>query len=68
MSDGAARWEIPRPSLDNKLIEQKMSEASDFRVLLVYPNLSMMLTPSCAVGIFTKILKESGYQVDLFDW
>ena len=44
-----------------------MIEPSDFRVLLVYPNLSMMLTPSCAVGIFTKILKESGYQVDLFD-
>jgi len=44
-----------------------MIEPSDFRVLLVYPNLSMMLTPSCAVGIFTKILRESGYQVDLFD-
>jgi len=44
-----------------------MIKPSDFRVLLVYPNLSMMLTPSCAVGIFTKILRESGYQVELFD-
>ena len=31
-----------------------------FKVLIVYPNLSMMLTPSCAVGIFTKILKNKG--------
>ena len=42
-------------------------KTSDFRVLLVYPNLSMMLTPSCAVGIFTKILKKCEYQVELFD-
>ena len=38
-----------------------------FKVLIVYPNLSMMLTPSCAVGIFTKILKNKGYIVELFD-
>ncbi len=39
----------------------------NFRVLIVYPNLSMMLTPSCAVGIFSKILKNKGYIVELFD-
>ena len=33
----------------------------------MYPNLSMMLTPSCAVGIFTRILNNKGYAVDLFD-
>ena len=38
-----------------------------FKVLIVYPNLSMMLTPSCAVGVFTKILKNKGYIVELFD-
>ena len=38
-----------------------------FRVLIAYPNLSMMLTPSYAVGLFTAILKQEGYQVELFD-
>lgn len=40
---------------------------SQFRVLIAYPNLSMMLTPSYAVGLFTATLKEQGYAVDLFD-
>lgn len=44
-----------------------MIEPHDFRVLLVYPNLSMMLTPSYAVGLFTAILKEQGYDLQLFD-
>ncbi len=38
-----------------------------FRVLIVYPNLSMMLTPSYAVGLFTAILRNQGYAVELFD-
>lgn len=40
---------------------------SRFRVLIAYPNLSMMLTPSYAVGLFTTILKSLGYEVDIFD-
>lgn len=40
---------------------------SEFRALLVYPNLPGMLVPSLAIGIFTKILKQQGYIVDLFD-
>jgi len=44
-----------------------MIERKDFRVLIVYPNLSMMLTPSYAVGLFTAVLKQEGYAVDLFD-
>ena len=40
---------------------------SDFKILLVYPNLTMMLVPSLAIGIFTRILKKKNYQVDLFD-
>ena len=44
-----------------------MIEKKDFRVLIGYPNLSMMLTPSYAVGLFTAILKTQGYTVDLFD-
>ena len=42
-------------------------EREDFKVLMIYPNLSMMLTPSYAVGLFTAILKEQKYKVDLFD-
>lgn len=44
-----------------------MIKKSELRVLIAYPNLSMMLTPSYAVGLFTAILKEQGYCVDLFD-
>ncbi len=44
-----------------------MKKIADFRVLLVYPNLSMMRIPSLAIGLFTSILKSKGYVVDLFD-
>ena len=44
-----------------------MIEPQDFRVLLVYPNLSMMLTPSYAVALFTAVLKAQGYDLQLFD-
>lgn len=44
-----------------------MKMKGDFRVLLVYPNLSMMKVPSLAIALFTTILKKQGYQVDLFD-
>jgi radical SAM superfamily enzyme YgiQ (UPF0313 family) len=49
------------------MLEQKLVERKDFRVLITYPNYSMMLTPSYAVGLFTAILKKQGYNVDLFD-
>lgn len=44
-----------------------MIERNRFRVLIAYPNLSMMLTPSYAVGLFAAILKGQGYELDLFD-
>ena len=44
-----------------------MIEPREFRVLIVYPNLSMMLTPSYAVALFTDLLRQQGYAVDLFD-
>lgn len=40
---------------------------SEFKVLLVYPNLPLMLTPSIAIGLFTSIMKKQGYQVKLFE-
>ena len=44
-----------------------MKSPKDFRVLLVYPNLTMMLVPSLAIALFTGLLKKAGYEVDLFD-
>jgi radical SAM superfamily enzyme YgiQ (UPF0313 family) len=49
-------------TLENRVVDEK-----DFKVLIAYPNFSMMLTPSYAVGLFTSILKRQGYPVDLFD-
>ena len=40
---------------------------SEFKVLIAYPNLPMMLVPPLAVGIFTRVLRNNGYQIDLFD-
>lgn len=44
-----------------------MKTPGDFRVLLVYPNLTMMLVPSLAIAQFTGIFHKAGYKVDLFD-
>lgn len=44
-----------------------MKSPRDFRVLLVYPNLTMMLVPSLAMALFTSVLRKAGYTVDLFD-
>ncbi len=40
---------------------------SEFRALLVYPNLTLMLVPPVSIALFTDILKRLGYAVDLFD-
>lgn len=39
----------------------------NFRVLIVYPNLPLMLVPSIAIALFTRLLKNQGYRVDLFE-
>jgi len=39
----------------------------DFRVLLVYPNIQMSALMPLSMGIFTALLRENGYSVDLFD-
>ena len=38
-----------------------------FKVLIVYPNLPLMLVPSIAVALLTRIMKEQGYEVELFE-
>ena len=39
----------------------------DFRVLLVYPELQGMLVMPLSIGLFTAILRNAGYTVNLFD-
>ena len=39
----------------------------NFKILLVYPNLPLMLVPPLSMAIFTKILKEKKHEVELFD-
>ena len=44
-----------------------MKTPAEFKVLLVYPNLTMMLVPSLCMALFTGILRRAGYTVELFD-
>ena len=44
-----------------------LKDKKNFRVLLVYPNLPLMLVPPLSMAIFTDLLKKKGYVVDLFD-
>ncbi len=45
----------------------KIIEKKDFKILLLYPNLSMLFSPPLSMAIFTAILKKEGYIVDIFD-
>lgn len=45
----------------------QVKTAGDFRVLIVYPNLPLMLIPSIAVALFTSIFRKLGYQTRLFE-
>jgi anaerobic magnesium-protoporphyrin IX monomethyl ester cyclase len=44
-----------------------LTKQEEFRVLIAYPNLTMMLVPSIAIAILTSVLKKQSYQVTLFD-
>ena len=37
------------------------------KILIVYPNLPMMITPATSVGIFTSILKQMDCEVEMFE-
>ena len=50
-------------SADPKPIKDK----AEFKVLIVYPNLPLMLVPGLAIALFTRILKDEGYGVDMFE-
>ena len=38
-----------------------------FRVLFFYPNGKLMNPPAISIGIFTALLKQNGFEADLFD-
>jgi anaerobic magnesium-protoporphyrin IX monomethyl ester cyclase len=40
---------------------------TEFRVLLVYPNIEMSALMPLSIGLFTALLKQKEYSVDLFD-
>ena len=44
-----------------------MKSESEFKILLVYPNLSMLLAPPLSFAVFLSLLRKKGYQVDIFD-
>ena len=39
----------------------------EFKILMVYPNLSMLLAPPLAFAIFASLLRKERYTVDIFD-
>ena len=40
---------------------------SSFKVLLIYPNGKLMNPPAISIGLFTALLRQNGFDVDLFD-
>ncbi len=38
-----------------------------FRILILYPNGKLMNPPPISIGIFTALLREEGFELDLFD-
>ena len=44
-----------------------LKSKKDFKVLLLYPNLSMLFSPPLCMAIFTAICRREGYQVNIFD-
>lgn len=48
-------------------VRQPSCRPDDFRVLLVYPNLPLMLVPPLSIAIFTERLKKKGYRLGLFE-
>ena len=47
--------------------QRSPKRTEQFRVLIVYPNLPLMLVPSLAIGLFTRIFKSQGYETELFE-
>ena len=37
------------------------------KILILYPNIPLMMTPSISIGLFTTILKNEGCEIDIFE-
>ena len=37
------------------------------KILILYPNIPLMMTPSISIGLFTTILKNEGCSIDIFE-
>ena len=45
------------------MVNKNIKNKSDFKILLLYPNLSMLFSPPLSMAIFTAIFLKEGYQV-----
>ena len=45
----------------------KKRKPEDFKILMLYPNIQMSGLMPQSIGIFTSLLKQEGYTLDLFD-
>ena len=45
----------------------KQRANKDFKILMLYPNLHMSALMPQSIGIFTTLLKNEGFKLDLFD-
>ena len=51
----------------NNLKKNSFKKQSNFKVLLVYPNIQMCEMMPYSIGLLTGILRREGFTVDLFD-
>ena len=49
------------------LAKNSYKKLSDFKVLLIYPNIQMCEMMPYSIGLLTGILRREGFTVDLFD-
>jgi len=49
------------------MLNKNIKNKSNFKILLLYPNLSMLFSPPLSMAIFTAIFKKEGYKIDIFD-
>ena len=45
----------------------KQRKNKDFKILMLYPNLHMSALMPQSIGIFTALLRDRGFKLDLFD-
>lgn len=56
-----------RPPMQKKNLTTQGRPHGDYRVLLVYPNIQQCALMPYAIGLFTALLRDEGFEVGLFD-